>query len=172
MKPFIDHLQRRTAQSAIGPSALRNQGAAGVVAGARTALENLNLTKYSYASPETFAELLDQDTSAILKCFPARAQSWGAARKGLNLFLRDATYNIDLNSAYNLSSIRCLLEVPLDRDIANALLGQPEGHSLPKWASIKGLTKSISDKYQLAALEVASRYKVNRIDLDIFFWRQ
>jgi len=169
---FLDKLLRRTARAAIGPSALRNQGAGGVIAGAGLAVEEIDLHRYGLSNGNTLQALLDEGTQALLKKFPQEAQSWGAARKGLNLFLRDATYNIDLSAAFGLARIRPFLEVPLDRDIGSALSAQPEGANLPKWDTIKGLTPTISHEYQSVATEVAKRYKVHRVDLDVFFWGQ
>ena len=168
---FLEKLHRRTAQAAIGPSALRNQGAAGVIGAARRAAESIDLTRYSMATLESIATLLNEDTSRILLLFPASAQSWGAARKGLNLFLRDAAYNVDLNNEFKLAGVRSLLEVPLDKDVGTALNAEPEGANLPRWRSIKSLQPAMSTRYQDIALQVARRFGVSRVDLDVYFWR-
>lgn len=170
--PFLENLRRRTAQAAIGPSALRNQGAPGVIAAARSAAANLDLSRYGKASAASIPTLLNEDTSALLALFPRTAQSWGGARKGLNLFLRDATYNIDLSGEFGLAKVRAHLEVPLDKDVATALLSAPEGAALPKWRSIKTLEAGISARFQAVAADVARRLDVNRVDLDVFYWRQ
>jgi hypothetical protein len=168
---FIEKLVRRTAQAAIGPSALRNQGAAGVISGARSAAAALDLRRLGTRTSDSFPKFLDVVTAEFLEHFPPNAKHWGAARKAANLFLRDAVYNVDLSAEFRLSAVRSFLEVPLDRDIATGLLGQPEGSQLPEWSSIKGLKPETSAKYQLVASAVAIRNGVNRVDLDVYFWR-
>jgi hypothetical protein len=169
---FLKQLRRRTAQAAISASALRKQGAAGVVGAARTFMEDLDLRRYSKATQASMGNLLDEDTAGLLKSFPKGARNWGAARKALNLFLRDATYNIDLSGEYGLTKVRPYLEVPLDKDVAAELKGEDERAVLPKkWPGIKNLIKPISDDYQTLAREVAEGLGVYPVDLDVFYWR-
>ena len=108
----------------------------------------------------------------MLKSFPAKARNWGAARKAMNLYLRDVAYNVDLSEAFALSQIRSLLEVPLDKDVASGLLCEQEGTSLPKWPTIKRLEPPTSAKYQAVAGDVAKRRGVDRVDLDVYYWRK
>lgn len=169
---FLKKLLRRTAQAAIGPSALRNQGAPGVLAAARSGAEEIDLSRYGKkANREGILSFLDEDTNTMLARFPRSAQSWGAARKGLNLFLRDASYNVDLSREFGLAAVRSHLEVPLDRHVGEALRHEPEGAELPRWRSIKTLQSTASAEYQKVALQVATRFGVARVDLDVFFWR-
>ena len=58
---------------------------------------------------------------------------WGASRKALNIFLRDALYNHYLRCAFQLQQIETALEVPLDGDVGKALRTRPEGMNLPRW---------------------------------------
>lgn len=170
---FLKNLLRRTAQAAIGPSALRNQGAPGVIAAARSGAEEIDLSRYGKkANREDILIFLDEDTNTMLARFPRPAEErWGAARKGLNLFLRDATYNVDLSRKFGLAAARSHLEVPLDRHVGEALRHEPEGAELPHWESIKMLQPTASAEYQKVALQVAKRFGVARVDLDVFFWR-
>lgn len=173
---FLEKLRRRTAQAAIGPSALRNQGAPGVIAAARSVAEAIDLSRYSTRYGKTkncedILSFLDEDTNTMLAQFPQSAQSWGAARKGLNLFLRDASYNVDLSREFELVAVRSHLEVPLDRHVGEALRYELEGAELPHWGSIKMLQPAASAEYQKVALQVAKRFGVARVDLDVFFWR-
>ena len=155
----------------MGSSSLRNQGAAGVLAAARDVSAGINLKLLSRATRPRFVLNLDAITTDMLSHFPSTAQSWGAARKGLNLFLRDATYNKDLCNYYRLDRIRSWLEVPLDKDVANALINEPEGAHLPRWRQIKNLAPSTSREFQAVATEVAFRRRVARVDLDVYYWR-
>lgn len=169
--PFLIQLQKRTAQACMGASSLRNQGAPGVLAAARQVVAKVDLTALSNVTRTRFFTILDNYTQLILSHFPANAQSWGAARKGLNLFFRDVTYNKDLCDFYDLSRVRKWLEVPLDNDVANALKIEPEGNKLPTWCRIKNLTPQISNEYQMVAKKVARRKRLARVDLDAYYWR-
>jgi hypothetical protein len=155
----------------MGSSSLRNQGAAGVLSAARDVAGKVNLRELSRATRKRFQKILDEITQKMLERFPTDAQSWGAARKGLNLFLRDATYNKDLCDFYGLDRLRRWLEVPLDKDVASALKTQPEGKPLPRWPGIKNLTPQVSRKFQAIAAKVAIRSRLARVDLDVYYWR-
>ncbi|MCX7256979.1 MAG: hypothetical protein NTZ64_09635 [Polaromonas sp.] len=168
---FIEQLQKRTAEATISAQALRNQGAPGVVKVARDTLAVLNLWMFSRATRTMFCQRIDQTTNSMLGQFPPNAQSWGAARKALNLFLRDALYNRDLCTYYELDRIRSWLEVPLDRDVGTALGKEPEGSKLPTWQQIKKLNAAQSQDYQCVASAVAARKRMSRVDLDIYYWR-
>ena len=82
-------LQYRTAEGATGPSALRNQGNRGVLAAARHFLKAIDLFEFSVTSEQKFKSVLDDHTNHLTLSFPEGARHWGAARKALNLFLRD-----------------------------------------------------------------------------------
>jgi len=168
---FIIKLQRRVAQVAIGPSALRNQGAKDMIPVARAVAEEIDLAEFGRANATRFKTLLDESTHCTITRFPTAAKNWGAARKAMNLFLRDALYNHELAAQYGLLKLRHWLELPLDKDAATGLKGEPEGVLLPKWDRIKNLTADLSREYQAVATEVAFRKRVARVDLDVFFWR-
>ncbi|TWT33905.1 hypothetical protein KOR34_37410 [Posidoniimonas corsicana] len=164
------HLLIRTANVAIGPSTLRNQGDAGVVQAARDALKLLTLEDYSAAVREGVGELLDAHTEFVRRRLPRAARNWGAARKALNIFLRDVLYSRYLCREYGLAKLESLLEVPLDRDIATRLLAEPEGEGLPKWGTIKRLTPEASEQYQAVARRVAKRMGTHPVHLDVLYW--
>jgi hypothetical protein len=171
-REFIHRLQERTAQAAFGPSSLRNQGAPGVIDAARRAAGRLDLAAFgSCRSSNTFLQSLDQATEAFRDKFPSAGRSWGGARKGVNLFLRDAVYNADLAAHFDLARMRPWLEVPLDKDVATQLIAEREGFELPAWRTIKGLNCCVSAEFQRVASRVAQRKGVARVDLDVFYWR-
>ena len=171
-------MQRRVAQVAIGPSTLRNQGAPGVVAIAREFFEkNINLIEFRKVLETTeFPEYLDQLTLQLQRAFPRGGRSWGAARKGLNIFFRDSVYNkyladyldIPSNQTANVTILRNL-EIPLDKDVATELTRRFD--NLPKWTTIKRLDSKRSQLYQDAALDYADNLGLARIHLDLEFWR-
>lgn len=158
---------------------MRGKGNAGVAAAARSYLTQLDLAKLA-ADPEAFPELLDQRTDSLLERFEGDARErWGLARKILNLFLRDAVYNVHLRKAYRLAVLENLLELPLDgesakrvrRDYRRLRKGRPDLPNLPAWKGPFVLTPRKSRDHQQAALEVAQAKGLRaRVHLDAFFW--
>ena len=101
--------------------------------------------------------------------FPTPARNdWGAARKALNLTLRDILYNQYLQEALGFNRIEKWLELPIDGFVAKAIRKGTESR-LPVWRGIKHLTKQDSEDYQRAAREIAVR--MSPIRLDILFFR-
>jgi hypothetical protein len=170
-KEFLSRLQTRTAEAAIGASALRNQGAKGVVKAAREELAKTKLKSFAQFGSGQFLSTLNRTTETVKNALPTGAQNWGAARKAINLFLRDSVYNRDLSEMHGLKKIRRWLEVPLDRDVGSALRNEPEGKALPLWPGLKKLTPEVSGEFQAVATKVAKRKRVARVDLDVYFWR-
>jgi len=181
---FYIRLQRRIAQTAVGASAIRNQGKKGdfgLIKSCRDYFEHeLDIEEFfSLLSSEIlFKEFLDRHTFALTDKFPETARSWGAARKGLNLFFRDLTYNKYIADKYNLpvdfnenNEKLKHLEVPLDKDVALGLHAYFTGQ-LPKWTGIKHLQPQDSEIYQEKAQELAIRKDIARIHLDLEFWRE
>ncbi|TFV95803.1 hypothetical protein E4S40_06155 [Algoriphagus kandeliae] len=178
---FDKKLQRRIAQLSVGASALRNQGGSGLVETCRNYFEKkIDLQNFFSALKEKdeYSLFLDNHTNELLKLFPKEAKSWGAARKGLNLFLRDICYNKYFADKFNLpkdysDNNRMLkyLEVPLDKDVAKGLI-RSFPKKLPKWDRIKNLTKETSDQFQEKANLLATEKGVARVHLDLLFWRE
>ena len=165
-------IQDRTAQLAIGPSTLRNQGAARVVSSARESLRRLDLCLFKVETPQAFMVLLDKETQNLQEALPRAARHWGAARKALNIFLRDALYNVYLSHEYGLGRLEPWLEVPLDGQVARALNREPDGGKLPRWKTIKDLDPAVSKAYQDFAMAVSQRRAVSRVHLDLMYWRR
>jgi hypothetical protein len=165
-------MQNRIAEAAVGPSALRNQGAPGVVGVARKCFKELDLGTFTVASERGFVQRLDASTENLRKRFPRGARNWGAARKALNLFLRDALYNTFLSKHYHLARLEAWLEIPLDRDVAAGLHSDSHGDRLPGWIGIKHLTPEVSRIYQEIAKLIADEKNIARIHLDLLYWRR
>lgn len=165
-------LHERTAELAIGASTLRNQGAKRVVSASREFLKELDLGSFRAKSQEGFRARLNASTKRLRNRLPKGAKNWGAARKALNIFLRDVLYNHYLRSRHRFDRLERWLEVPLDRDVATALCREPEGGGLPRWRTIKRLTPKLSCRYQTVALEVARRKGTERVHLDLYYWRR
>jgi hypothetical protein len=166
---FFKAIQKWVAQTAIGTSTLRNQGSKGVILAARTFLQDVNLQKFSAKTHSQFARVLEQYTNELQNSFPENSKNWGAARKALNIFLRDVVYNKYLCERLNLEQIESWLELPLDKYVAEFLCIYDK--NLPRWHSIKYLSKEDSQLYQLAAARLANEKGVARIHLDLWLWR-
>ena len=170
-KDFLTMMQKRTAELAIGPSTLRNQGAPGAVASGREFLKKLDLGQFKVDSAVAFKALLNEKTENLRIAFPMGAQSWGAARKALNIFLRDILYNHYLREEHAFLKLEPWLEVPLDSQVAAGLSDEPEGKQLRRWQGVKHLTSDVSENYQNVAERVARRNQVARVHLDVIYWR-
>lgn len=169
---FISILQQKTGQLAIGRSTLRNQGAPGVVGRARLFLQQVDLAELgSVSSSQQYLQFLEDKTTGLSESFPEGAKgNWGAARKALNIFIRDCLYNTYLSKVYSIERLREWLEIPLDGDVARNLYAVHK-LSLPKWPNIRRLTPEVSAVYQQSAAAEARKLGIARVDLDIFYWR-
>jgi hypothetical protein len=168
---FLRTIHNRIAEAAVGPSALRNQGASGVVRTAREYFKRLNLKTFAVSKERDFLRKLDAATDDLRNKFPKGAKHWGAARKALNLFLRDALYSTFLSKQYHLEKIEPWLEIPLDQYVAAGLHRDYLGEDLPKWDGIKRLTPENSMAFQSAARLLAQEKGIARIHLDLYYWR-
>jgi hypothetical protein len=169
---LINLLKHRIAEGAIGPSALRNQGDSGVLSAARRFLKSINLIEFSVNSERKFKTVLDAHTNRLKRSFPKEARHWGAARKGLNLFLRDVLYNRYLSRYYGFRGVERWLEIPLDSYTAKAIRRRYGAKGLPPWRGIKHLKPEVSQAYQDAATRLASDCGFARVHLDILYWRE
>jgi hypothetical protein len=178
---FIDKIHKRLSIVSVGASALRNQGASGIVEIARDYFyQSISLADFieSLSNSHKFSQFLDEHTDKLLKEFPTDGKSWGAARKGLNLFFREVVYSKFISDHYKLptdlrkfNKLVRYLEVPLDNDVATGIYNATN-RAIPKWISIKELQKDKSDRYQIEALSIAESKQMARVHLDLLFWRQ
>lgn len=183
---IIDKIQERVANACIGNSTLRNQGAKGVAEKTRKFLKDINLNKFSkIKNSKGFNNKLNTLTSQLKNKLPKDAKNWGTARKALNVFLLEVTFNIKLSKKYKLEKIIDFLEVPLDSYVYNGLKKEFESKKIktylkkfPSRPGIKNLKKPVSDKLQRFALEVAKhkqkklQEKFPRAYLDLFYWKR
>jgi len=160
----------RTAELAAGSSTLRGQGPPGTILKVREFLKNVSPQQFKVQTPEEFRKELDVVTENLSEHFSQK--NWGAARKVLNIFLRDVLYNHYLHSHFSFKTVENWLEVPLDGDVAKNLLAAPEGKSLPPWPRIKRLTVEVSDQYQAVARKIAEKEGIATVHLDLIFWRR
>ncbi|MBE7559494.1 hypothetical protein HS125_11285 [bacterium] len=170
-KQFLLLVQRHVANVAISPSTLRGQGPAGVVEAAQHFLGNLDLGRFRDGKSDGFRSELDQVAEELRQSLASGGQHWGAARKALNIFLRDALYNTYLRDAYRVDRLEPWLELPLDSYTAKAVRKYAPKSELPRWVGVKYVTADSNAAYQAAAAGVASEKGVARVHLDIHFWR-
>ncbi len=176
MPPSISDYRQRLANTSIGPTTLRNQGAPGVVDAARDFLKQLDLARLVTDSEAKFSQELDLETGKLQQSFPDGAkENWGAARKSIDLFLAEAYYHQFVCKEYGLDRIAGFLEVPLDSQVAIFLQEAARGthtRDLPKWHGIKYVTPQINRKYQEVALAVANSFGPDwtRVHLDVIAW--
>jgi hypothetical protein len=156
---FLRELQRYVAITTVGPSALRNQGTTGVIQAAQDHLSSLNLHTVRTASETAFLRWLDQETEQLRRALPKGAQNWGAARKALNLFLRDVCYNRFLCRGNRIAALlkRWSQEMGDNRD-------------LPRWPGLIKLTPDTSRRFQNVARKLARSQGISRVHLDMRLW--
>lgn len=171
---FINQLKDRVAMMAIGRSTLRSQGAPGMVGCAREFLRRLDLRAFSKISAAAFDTWLDRQTLKLSRSFPGDGKgNWGAARKSLNIFLRDVLYCRPLCTHFGLGHLEPALEVPLDSNVYAGLASDTGGQeSLPPWSGVKNLTPKISRDLQARAAAIAHSLGVSRVHLDVRYWRK
>ena len=139
---------------------------------AREFLAALDLAVFNCGTEKKFKSELDNATNGLMLSLPKTARSWGAARKAINLFLRDALYNRYLAETCLLNSIETWLEIPLDSAVARGLKKLGTRGELPFWPGLKKLSPSISSKFQLFAQDIALKRGLARVHLDIYLWLQ
>ena len=164
---FLKTMQKFVATTAIGTSALRNQGK-GSHEKVRNVLSELDLSPLKNMRKDDYTKWIDTTTSSVLCCWKGKAQPWGAARKSVNLFMRDALYNQYLSREYNISGIEQWMEIALDSKVSKGLRNR--FRSLPRWPGLKHLTHEVSDQYQECARLLAGRIGIPRVHLDIWLW--
>lgn len=171
MKPkdFIATLQHQVAVTAVGPSALRGQGK-GVLGVSQDFLAQLSLARLPKSNAKCFRAWLDRQSEALLDVLPVEKRPWGAARKAINLFLRDALYNQYLCSHFELQLVEPWLEVPLDSAVARGLKSHEKRGELPQWPGLKNLQPNVSDRFQDFAAYRAEQEGIARVHLDIYLW--
>jgi hypothetical protein len=169
---YIALLQRRIAMTSIGPSTARGMGPKGTITAARQFLVELDLRSLQRCSPASFESFLNRTTDELVAALPRKAQYWGSARKFLNIFLRGLLYNRYLCDRYNLYALEPWLEIPLDRQVAKGLHGEPGSETLPKWRTVISLSPAENKIFQEFAKEVAISEHTYRVHLDLLYWRR
>ena len=166
---FIATMQRRTGVTAVGPSALRGQGK-GVLKATQVYLGALDLSRIPMSAQDKYTDWLDEHTELLLDMLPLRNRPWGAARKAINLFMRDVLYNRYLNDHFAFAKLESWLEVPLDSAVAKGLKHHAGYGCLPQWPGLKNLKPEISQEFQDFAIQHAKTQRIERVHLDVYLW--
>jgi len=166
---FYTIMQRKIAVTAVGISAVRNQGK-GVLKACQDYLAELDLDEIPKSNQTDFEDWLDKTTKGILDSLPIRNRPWGTARKALNLFLRDLFYNRYFNSLCDLDRLEKWFEIPMDSAVANGLIQKAGKTKLPSWPGLKHLKKTKHAAFQKEALDQAQKLRIERIHLDMYLW--
>ncbi|WP_055335324.1 hypothetical protein [Ralstonia solanacearum] len=174
-KKTLDLIQLRMAHSAVGPSTIRGMAPAGTIGHVRDFLGGYNLRHLKRWTQRTYTARLDEMTAALLAhlraSVPERALEWGGCRKCVNIFLRNAMYNRYLAEKYQLDRLEPWMEVPLDSHVAEGLWdeGIPD---TPRWETVIGLTREVSEIWQGVASVASARKGIHRVHLDVHYWRR
>lgn len=144
-----------------------------MVSAARVHLFNLDLCDFSVGSEAEFQSVLNRETVKLAKAFPVGGRgNWGAARKSLNIFLRDVVYNRMLSEHFALVRIHSWLELPMDSHCYNGLVLDTPQKKLGKWPGVKHLNVDENAAFQVIARDIATNLGVARCDLDALYWRK
>jgi hypothetical protein len=170
-KEFFRLVQRYVANVAIGASTLRNQGAPGVIEAARDFLASMDLCKLRRIPCAAYATELDRWTEELQHELPSGGNNWGTARKAINVFVIQASLNRFLASEYRLKRLVRVLEIPLDDQVTKWLNERAGRGILPRWLSIRSLTREVSAAYQRFATSAAEAEGLPRPYLDLGIWR-
>ena len=148
---------------------MRGQGK-GVLRTSQNFLAHISLARVPKSSAKRFQLWLDRQTELLLDSLPIKNRPWGAARKAINLFLRDALYNQYLSKQFKLQSIESWLEIPLDSAVAKGLKLQSNRDEFPRWPGLKNLEPNVSEGFQVFASKRAKLKGVARVHLDMYLW--
>ena len=174
-KNHITQLIKRSAKIVINASSMRNQGKPGMILKIRKHLvDSIDISKLGSLEEKTFNKFIEAHTDNLVKFCKDKEIEWGTARKAINLFLMDIVYNKYLNEFYSLEKIHNLLEIPLDNKVSKRLkkVAKEKDSVLPVWGGICNIDKNEYIEFQKFALEIAKDKKMNRVDLDIYFWTE
>jgi hypothetical protein len=172
MTDLVRRMQRLVANSSITPSSIRGgrQAVKGVSNAAIGFLCDLDLRELSKASE--FQDVLDRETQRLLDALPLGARYWGRARKCINIFLRESTYNYLLRETFSLHKLTPLLETPLDSRVAHGLKCDAAPDRVPTWTTVIAVGSNENGVYQEIAAKVArEKYGTYRVNLDLWYWR-
>jgi hypothetical protein len=168
-RQFLLALRARAARIAITASSMRGPGCGEAIATLRPYVASLDLRPFGTSSTAGFAKALDLVTNTALERMPASCRSWGLARKGLNIYLRECLYTHYLREAYYLHLSEGNFELPMDSLTARKLRAAGND-AAPRWCSVRELDSTENAVFQQLAAQEGSQRGMARIHLDAFWW--
>jgi hypothetical protein len=165
---FLEALQMKTARATITSSSMRGPGCGEAIRAGRAFVCGLELRRFSSRTRAGFQTELDDATRELVAAMPRVARSWGLARKGINIFLRECLYTSYLRDYSRIERAERYFELPLDSLTGKAL--KRTAPELPRWDCIRRLTPTISEAFQAAASREGDRRGFARVHLDVFWW--
>jgi len=173
-RDFITKLCAHQARVSITPSTVRTQGKGTMHIARDFVACELDVSKLRVTSGRRYIAHLDDATDSLRLRLRGKARTWGLARKLLNIYIRDCVYSRMLCKHFRLEKIEPFLELPLDGVVGRELTSKAEElgqiHRLPKWKSIRALTREQSELYQGFARELAGERGYARVHLDVVIW--
>ena len=174
LRSFIDELRAHQSRVSITSSTVRSQGAGTGEIARRFLAEELEIARLRAPSERAYLARLDEATEALRNRLKGKARTFGLARKLLNIYIRDCVYSRILCAHYRLEPIERFLELPLDGIVGRALIRaareRGQFRRLPKWVSIRALSREDSGAYQAYAIELAAERSLARVHLDVTLW--
>jgi hypothetical protein len=175
MAADLSLLQQQFTTAGITQSAVRlgkaRKGVTGMRSTAREFCSSLKLNQLP--EPENYAAVLGKWTGQLTQKFPKEGRCWGVARKCLNIFMRDASYNVHLREIYpGLEPLEHVLEVPLDSYVADGLFKEDGAiaFGLQRWDAVIRLSPAQNEKFQQWASIVAKQKGIPRVHLDLLYF--
>ena len=149
---FISELQVHQTRISIAASTVRSQGKGNVSLARQFFANEFEIGKLRAPSERAYLSRLDAATEALRGRLSGKGKTFGLARKLLNIYIRDCVYSRILCAHYRLEQIEPFLEVPLDGIVGGALVkaacDRGQLRRLPRWRTIKGLTREDSETYR------------------------
>jgi len=170
---WIEKVRGHLAIASVGNTTLMMQSGKGRVSRSQQFLiTKMQLDHISDLDESEFKEYLNKKTNALSKQLlrPDNLQpNWGAARKVINIYLRQCSMNKDLNKYFSLNKVEPFLEVPLDNHVVKKI-DEKSKTKYSKTFRIKTLKKTENGKIQTLASNLASNESLHRYELDVLYW--
>ncbi|TDY25968.1 hypothetical protein B0G81_6465 [Paraburkholderia sp. BL6665CI2N2] len=167
--------RERLSRITVTSSSARGQPEGTIIA-AQGFLIRIDLATLSeLASPADFETVLERWTAALSG--KLQSKSWGHARKFLNIFLYLCSRDFEIRKRYSLNRFDKLLEIPLDRHVAEGLMAfercrKHGAMTKLNWTTIGALDQERNSAFQASASLLARQLRLHRAELDLKLWRR
>ena len=177
-------IRRYVAETSVGPSTVR-----GYVKNTqkicRAFLAEIDLAELSKIDEPSFKSWLNEKTDALYIQLRRQGrrkkgvETYGIARKVVNIYLHNVFYNGVLSRKYGLADLCDFLEVPIDSHVREWLLLIARNTCPPltidplisRADKIWRIDEKANSAYQVLASQVARQLDTERVHLDAYFYR-